>query len=120
MAWMMVITRRRAIGSLRRLVPSRGNLTLSSEQHGEEGSPANQPDPGSALDVKRLSEAVRCHVDQLKTMQRNVLTLAFRSDMSTSEVASCTGMPIGIVKTCVLRGLINLRAAMIVQASLVH
>ena len=120
MAWMMVITRSRAIESLRRLVTSRENLTFSLEEREEETSPVDQPDPGSALDVKRLCEAACCHVDRLKTAQRNVLRLAFLSDMSHSEVASCTGMPLGTVKTCVRRGLSNLRNAMIVQASPAH
>jgi RNA polymerase sigma factor (sigma-70 family) len=117
MAWMTVITRSRAIESLRRLVTSRESLTVSFEERDEETLPSDQPDPGSALDLKRQCESLCRHVGQLKATQRNVLRLAFLSDMTHSEVASCTGMPIGTVKTCARRGLSNLRNAMIVQAS---
>lgn len=120
MAWMMVVTRSRAIESLRRQVTHQEKLTFALEEHDEETIPSSQPDPGSALDVKRLYEAACRHVGQLKPTQRNVLRMAFLSDMSHSEVALHTAMPIGTVKTHVRRGLTNLREAMVAQANPAH
>ncbi|MFM9429036.1 RNA polymerase sigma factor (sigma-70 family) [Variovorax sp. GrIS 2.14] len=98
LAWMMVITRSRAIDSLRGRITSRESMTFAFEANYEETIPSDQPYLASALDVKRLSEAARRHVSELKTTERTVLRLAFLSDMSHSEVALHTAMPIGTVK----------------------
>jgi RNA polymerase sigma factor (sigma-70 family) len=112
MAWMMVITRSRAIESMRRQVTNRQNVTFDLEDCDEQHLSSDQLDPGSALDFKRVYEAACWHVDQLKTPQRDLLRLAYLSDMSHSEIASHNAMPIGTVKTHIRRGLTNLRAAM--------
>ena len=115
MAWMMVITRSRAIEILRRQVVNRENLTFSLEEDDWDSLLSDQPEPASALDAKRLCAKAYCGLSQLKTNQRCVLSLAFLSEMTHCEVASHTGMPIGTVKTYVRRGLVSLRRGMGVE-----
>lgn len=112
MAWMIVITRSRAIESMRRQVTSRESVTFDLDDRDEEHFSSDQSDPGSVLDSKRFYEAACWHVGQLKAPQRDLLRLAYLSDMSHSEIASHNAMPIGTVKTHIRRGLTNLRAAM--------
>lgn len=120
LAWMMVITRTRGVDILRRRVRGRENMTFGFEEGEEESLLSDQPDLGKTLDDKRLQAAASWSLSQLKSTQRQVITLAYLSDMSHSEVALRTGMPIGTVKTYVRRGLKNLREVMITPLSPAH
>lgn len=115
MTWMMLITRSRAIDSVRRQITNRENLTVAFEEGDEEIIQGPQTDPGFALDAKRLHEAACRHVGQLEASQRQAFELAFLSDMTHNEVALHTGMPLGTVKTRIRSVLSKLRIVMIAK-----
>lgn len=97
---------------MRRQVTNRESLTFDLDDRDEEQSSSDQLDPGSVLDSKRFYEEACWHLGQLKAPQRDLLRLAYLSDMSHSDIASHNAMPIGTVRTYIRRGLTNLRAAM--------
>ena len=109
MAWMMVITRTRAVDSLRRRAASRENLTFDFDEEQEENLIFDQPNLDNALDLKRRYALACWGLGQLRATHRQVLTLKFLNEMTYSEVSMHSGMPIGTVKTYVRRALKNLR-----------
>jgi RNA polymerase sigma-70 factor (ECF subfamily) len=48
-------------------------------------------------------------LDMLPTEQRRVVLLAFYGELSHSQIAATTGLPIGTVKSHIRRALIQLR-----------
>ncbi|SDK14840.1 RNA polymerase sigma factor [Streptomyces indicus] len=52
---------------------------------------------------------IRGELDRLSAVQRNVLHLAYYADLTQTEIAERTGLPLGTVKSHVRRGLHALR-----------
>ncbi len=102
-AWLMVLTRNRAIDALRRRRPSdpvedvalasRTNLALEAERN-------------------TMMEKVRMILRGLPTDQQQSLELAYFEGMSHSEIAERTGDPLGTVKTRIRSALISVRKAL--------
>ena len=59
------------------------------------------PDPIGHLDVDALAEAweIAAALDRLPAVQREVLLLAYRDDLSQSQIAEVLGVPLGTVKS---------------------
>jgi RNA polymerase sigma-70 factor (ECF subfamily) len=101
-AWLLVVTRNRAIDVLRKrkftdsvddvVLPSATNLASEAERN-------------------RMMEKVRAVLDELPADQRKPLELAYFEGMSHTEIAAATGDPLGTVKTRIRLGLIALRKA---------
>lgn len=104
-----VIDRLRALG--RRPTPS----PLPDEPH-----LADTDDP--AADSERADEIrqARQALQQLRSEEREVLTLTLVDGLSQSEVAQRTRMPLGTVKTHARRGLIRLRNLLVSLRSPAH
>lgn len=101
-AWLVVVTRNRAIDLLRRrkLTDSVDDVVLTS--------PINVAD-----DAERnaMMEKVRGVLANLPQEQRKSLELAYFEGLSHTEIASRTGDPLGTVKTRIRQALITLRKA---------
>jgi RNA polymerase sigma-70 factor, ECF subfamily len=101
-SWLAVITRNRAIDSLRRRRPETDieDVVLSAA-----------PDIAGEADRARAAEKVRGVMGEMAPAQRSVLEMAYWEGMSHSEIAVKTGEPLGTVKTRIRAGLIALRKA---------
>ena len=88
-AWLFGIARHVATDRLR----SRGR------RPGRAGEGA--PDPVGHMDVDGLAEAweIAAALERLPGVQREVLLLAYRDDLSQSQIAEVLGVPLGTVKS---------------------
>jgi RNA polymerase sigma-70 factor (ECF subfamily) len=102
-AWLLRVTRNRAIDYLRRdRRHSDGNLSLAGEMLTKTPIFSEQADH-----IER--QAVRQAVEDLPDSQREVLLLAFFLGMSHQEIATHLEMPLGTVKARIRRALQALR-----------
>ena len=101
-SWLAVITRNRAIDSLRKRRPETGieDVVLSVS-----------PDLAGEAERSRTAEKVRGVMGGMAPAQRSVLEMAYWEGMSHSEIADKTGEPLGTVKTRIRSGLMVLRKA---------
>jgi RNA polymerase sigma-70 factor (ECF subfamily) len=98
--WLAVITRNRAVDSLRKRRPQTeiSETTISVE-----------PDLASEADRGRAMEKVRAVLKDMPEAQRSSLEMAYFEGYSHSEIAEKTGEPLGTVKTRIRNGLMLLR-----------
>ena len=101
-AWLAVITRNRAIDSLRRRKP---------ETEIEDVVLSVAPDLAGDADRSRAAAKVRGVLSTMPSPQRTALEMAYFEGMSHSEIASKTGEPLGTIKTRIRAGLMALRKA---------
>jgi RNA polymerase sigma-70 factor (ECF subfamily) len=101
-AWLVVLTRNRAVDHLRRrkLTDSVDDVVLAS--------PVNVADEAERNVVM---EKVRTLLANLPHEQRKSLELAYFEGLTHTEIASRTGDPLGTVKTRIRQALISLRKA---------
>jgi RNA polymerase sigma-70 factor, ECF subfamily len=101
-SWLAVVTRNRAIDSLRKRRPETDieNVVLSVA-----------PDLAGEAERARAVEKVRGVIGAMAPAQRSALEMAYWEGMSHSEIADKTGEPLGTVKTRIRTGLIALRKA---------
>jgi RNA polymerase sigma-70 factor (ECF subfamily) len=99
-AWLAVITRNRAIDSLRRRKP---------ETDIEDVIVSVAPDLAADADRSRAAEKVRGVLGSMPALQRTALEMAYFEGMSHSEIATKTGEPLGTIKTRIRAGLMTLR-----------
>jgi RNA polymerase sigma-70 factor (ECF subfamily) len=109
--WLLTLCRSRAIDALRRVEPAEA----LNEQHelADTG-----PGPLDLLQLTEKHSSVHRALATLDSRQRQLLALAFFRDMSHSELASYTGMPLGTVKTLVRSGIDQLRGLLGVTVSI--
>jgi len=100
--WLAVITRNRAVDSLRKRRPQTeiSETTVSVE-----------PDLAGEADRGRAMEKVRAVLKDMPEAQRSSLEMAYFEGYSHSEIAEKTGEPLGTVKTRIRNGLMLLRKA---------
>jgi RNA polymerase sigma-70 factor, ECF subfamily len=105
-AWLMSITRHRAIDVLRRLKvrPEGSAVDLN-----EAVSTAQSDSVDDLVDVRRQRELVRTALAALPQAQREALELAYFGGLTQQEIADKTGQPLGTIKTRMRLGLQKLR-----------
>lgn len=101
-SWLAVITRNRAIDSLRRRRP---------ETDIEDVIVSVAPDLAAEADRSRAAAKVRDILGTMPKPQRSALEMAYFEGMSHSEIAHKTGEPLGTIKTRIRAGLMALRKA---------
>ena len=100
--WLAVITRNRAIDSLRKRRPEAdiANVIVSIE-----------PDLAGAAQSTRMLEKIRGTLGGMPASQRSALEMAFFDGLTHTEIAEKTGEPLGTIKTRIRSGLLTLRKA---------
>jgi RNA polymerase sigma-70 factor, ECF subfamily len=125
MAWLGTMARNRAIDRLR--AAGRRPQLVSLARPGDEGSAddaleraaalgagtaADPFDPAAALDAAEARTAVNAALAVMPVPEREVILLAYRDDLTQSEIAGRLGIPLGTVKTRTRRALARLRGAL--------
>jgi RNA polymerase sigma-70 factor (ECF subfamily) len=101
-AWLLVVTRNRAVDALRRRRPS--------DPVEEVVLPA-KTNLASEAECNTMMEKVRVVLSGLPSDQQRSLQLAFFEGLTHSEIAAQTGDPLGTVKTRIRSALISVRRA---------
>jgi RNA polymerase sigma-70 factor (ECF subfamily) len=100
--WLLGIARRQLMDRLRAMQKERA----VTEKLGA-AAPAAPPDPGPDRILDQL--VVAEELTRLSEEQRRVVQLAFYDDLTHTQIASVTGMPLGTVKSHLRRGIERLR-----------
>jgi len=108
MTWLMCIARSRALDCLRR---RRGRTWLFNEQSPSEDvqDTAVHVSPERLLDLFQSRSAIRMALEHLPAERRRLIGLAFFEDLSHSEIAELTGLPLGTIKSHLRRAIHSLR-----------
>ncbi len=112
MTWMSTIVRNKAFDHLRR---SDDTVEIDADQFDSDVMNALQDPRATPIEALQMSgdaKALAWCMSALEGMQRQVLALAYFHDLSHSEVAEQTKLPIGTVKTWIRRSLDKLRTCL--------
>lgn len=109
LAWLMVMTRTRALDALRRL--DRVTYCADPETHLESES-CPDASPLDQLLHSEQSGALKQALATLTPTQRQMVALAFYKDLSHQEISDHTGLPLGTVKSHLKRAQASLRGVL--------
>ena len=101
-AWLLGIARRLIADRYASL--DRDRKVISAAESIAPPATESSPSIGSSIGWWSETKSIVCRAEQ-----RMVLRLAFYGDLSHSEIAATTGLPIGTVKSHIRRALIHLR-----------
>jgi len=129
-AWLHTIARNRAVDRLR-AIARRPRLLSASALRPDAGSEAaalerlasggvvmgTSPAPGPEADLlsAELRASLRAALATMPDTERTVIVLAYRDELSQSEIAERLGWPLGTVKTRTRRALLRLRDVLAVE-----
>lgn len=120
--WLLTLVRSRGLDALRAAAarPDRSGLVehgrVDDHVEAAEGrpeapeAPAHADDPAERLWRREASAELHAALSTLTASERWVLGLAYLRELPHAEIARCTGMPLGTVKSHVLRAQNKLRA----------
>lgn len=108
LTWIMTIARSRAIDELRRRRPEPVDPTEVQAASG-----AGEPEVERMLERWRLADLL----DKIPREEAITLRLRFYDELAQTEIAERTGVPLGTVKTRMVRGLARLRDLMLEEAT---
>jgi RNA polymerase sigma-70 factor (ECF subfamily) len=127
-AWLHTIARNRTVDRLRAAGRRPNLIPLSSAAGDEEGDQVALDrlvgagtviggasvgrGPEGELAATELREVLRDALAQLPDAERTAIVLAYREDLTQSEIADKLGWPLGTVKTRTRRALLRLREAL--------
>ncbi len=107
-SWLLTIVRSRCLDQLRRQAVQR--RASAETTTGEAGSP--QADPAWQHWQTQSNSRLQAALQGLSTNERWVIGLAYFRDLSHADIAQATGLPLGTVKSLILRAQVKLRAAL--------
>jgi RNA polymerase sigma-70 factor (ECF subfamily) len=127
-AWLHTIARNRTVDRLR-AAGRRPSLVPFSATGGEDeqdaaaldrlvatgtvlGGAGLGPGPEGELAITELRQVLREALDELPDAERTAIVLAYREELSQSEIAERLGWPLGTVKTRTRRALLRLRGVL--------
>lgn len=102
--WVYTIARNRRIDALRR--------ARRAEPEELDWGPAPEPDQAEALETRQETERLGRALAALPTPQRTLIERAFYGELSHSEIAAETGLPLGTIKSRIRLALDKLRHRM--------
>ena len=124
-AWLGTIARHRAVDRLRAAGRRPRLVSLSGDADEPAGSalerafragggaaPAPDEDPAAAAEAGEARAAIGAALAAMSENEREVILLAYRDDLSQSEIAARLAWPLGTVKTRTRRALRQLRLAL--------
>jgi RNA polymerase sigma factor (sigma-70 family) len=91
--WLFRIARNRRIDILRR------KRTVNADTEAMVIEDENLPDPNETLDEEKRQARIRIALAQLPEQQLQLVELAFFTELSHSQIAEETGLPLGTVKS---------------------
>jgi RNA polymerase sigma factor (sigma-70 family) len=107
--WVFTIARNRRIDALRKARrPEPEELTWGPEA---------EPDQADAYEAQQDTERLGAAISQLPQKQRELIERAYFGDLSHSEIAAETGLPLGTIKSRIRLALDRLRHQMDTKAS---
>lgn len=104
--WILMRMRSRALDRLKSAAHSRSTSLDEAPVH---EAPQGGDDPTLAADRSRVRRALTSLPDE----QRSVLELAYFEGLSSQEIATRVGVPVGTVKSRVAAGMTKLRAVLL-------
>lgn len=102
--WVFTIARNRRIDALRK--------SRRPEPEDLPWGPEPEPDQAEVLEVQQDTERLGAALAQLPEKQRALIERAFYGDLSHSEIAAETGIPLGTIKSRIRLALERLRQQM--------
>ena len=102
--WIFTIARNRRIDALRK--------QRRPEPEDLAWGPEEEPDQADVMALQQESELLGRAIAELPTAQRELIEQAYFGDMSHSEIAEKTGLPLGTIKSRIRLALERLRHAM--------
>ncbi len=111
--WLLTLVRSRALDLLRHKAafPSLGG----GDDAMTDETADSDADPAERLWQQQAGSRLRGALQALTAAERWVIGLAYFRELSHSQIASCTGLPLGTVKSHLQRGQTKLRAALASQ-----
>lgn len=102
--WIFTIARNRTIDAIRK--------QRRPEPEDLEWGPAAEPDQADAMAIQEDSEKLARAIAELPEKQRILIERAYYGDLSHSEIAAETGLPLGTIKSRIRLALERLRHTM--------
>ena len=102
--WVFTIARNRKIDALRR--------SRRPEPEDLPWGPEQEPDQADVLTLRQETEKLKTAISELPEKQRELIERAYFGDLSHSEIAEETGLPLGTIKSRIRLALERLRHSM--------
>ncbi|WP_347989366.1 sigma-70 family RNA polymerase sigma factor [Methylomonas sp. AM2-LC] len=101
-AWVMTIARSRALDALRKIESDEIEL---DEETLQLIAASDADEPPNILVAVQQSQQLQSALADLEPVPRHLLSLSFFRGLSHDEIAVCSGLPLGTVKSHIRRGL---------------
>jgi RNA polymerase sigma-70 factor, ECF subfamily len=108
--WIFTLARSRIIDKLRKIQRlNKVNAAIAAEKEIE--FPTTSVDPIEAVEIVEQRQQVLTALDRIPLAQRRVIELAYYQGLTHAQIAACTGLSLGTVKTRLRLGLSKLKVA---------
>jgi RNA polymerase sigma-70 factor, ECF subfamily len=108
--WIFTLARSRILDRLRKLQRlNKVDTIIAAEK--EIAFPTPSVDPLESVEIAERQQQVLTALNQIPLEQRQVIEMAYYQGLTHTEIATCTGLSLGTVKTRLRLGLNKLRVA---------